>query len=179
MIGDFGSSNGGLSNWRNVSGGGESVGGLRRPGAPEAWNHNKFSIFQDVTSVLSRTDGLFKSKLDEVHSSEELAKISPTGVTLYLNSGKSSSVVLGESCGVAAVWVMIGGDVYTYMKNYICLLTKLSNDLKLRLTCREVCRFSILDSFWMLHLGSISSQMPILLDKQQSCALALESLQSK
>lgn len=32
------------------------------------------------------------------------------GVILYLNSGKSSSVVLGESCGVAAVCVIMGGD---------------------------------------------------------------------
>lgn len=33
-----------------------------------------------------------------------------TDVILYLNSGKSSRVVLGESCGVAAVCVIIGGE---------------------------------------------------------------------
>lgn len=69
------------------------------------------SFKKKIGTKIIRTDGLFKSKLEDVHSSDDEAKISPTGVTLYLNSGKSSSVVLGESCGVAAVCVMIGGDV--------------------------------------------------------------------
>ena len=72
------------------------------------------SILLEVVFEISLTmDLLLASGIVNTvpHNSWLDENVSSTGVTEYLNSGKSSSVVLGESCGVAAVWVIIGGDV--------------------------------------------------------------------